>query len=161
MRLATVTFIVAAALAIIGPAQAQSPPVAPAAENLAAARELLDITKPTEQFRAILPTLFQSMKAAIVQNRPEVEKQYDAMTPLFYQSAQKRLNELTDIIAGIYATNFTVDELHGIAAFLRTPIGQKFISRQTAIAQQSIAAGQQFGQLVAKDVQQQMSSHAN
>jgi len=81
------------------------------------------------------------------------------MIPIFYQKAQQRLGELTDVMAAIYASNFTVDELHDIMAFYQSPAGQKYIQRAPMIAQQSMAAGQQFGREVAKDVEQEMSGH--
>ena len=160
MRFATVLFIAATALAINSAAPAQTP-ATPSPEAIAAARDLMTVTKPEQQFKSILPALFQSFKAAIVQNRPDIEKQYDAMIPVFNQIAQQRLSELTDKIAVIYASNFTVSELHDIAAFYRSPTGQKFVAQQPVIAQQSLMVGQQFGQEVARDVQQQMSLHAN
>jgi hypothetical protein len=104
-----------------------------------------------------LPTLFQSFRAAVVQNRPEVEKQYDAMVPIFNQKAAQRLDELSNAMAAIYARAFTVDELHDITAFYRSATGQKFIQQQQSIVQQSLALGQQFGREVASDVQQEMS----
>jgi uncharacterized protein len=160
MRFARILFIAATTLAIAGAAPAQSP-ATPSPEAIAAAHDLMSVTKPERQFGSILPALFQSFRTAIAQNRPDIEKQYDAMTPIFNQIAQQRLSELTDKIAIIYASNFTVDELHDIAAFYRSPTGQKFVTQQAIIAQQSLLAGQQFGQEVARDVQQQMSSHAN
>jgi hypothetical protein len=39
-------------------------------ETLAAARELVATIKATDNFRAILPTMLQAMKPAIVQGRP-------------------------------------------------------------------------------------------
>jgi uncharacterized protein len=160
MRFATVLLIAATTLAINGAVPAQTP-ATPAPEAIAAAHDLMSVTKPEQQFRSILPALFQSFRTAIVQNRPDIEKQYDAMTPVFNQIAQQRLSELTDKIAIIYASNFTVGELHDIAAFYRSPTGQKFVTQQPVIAQQSLLVGQQFGQDVARDVQQQMSLHAN
>jgi uncharacterized protein len=158
MRRTAIAVFAAAVFFSVGPVRAQTATTTPPpAENLAAAREVIDVIKPAEQFKTILPTLFQNFRAAIVQSRPEVEKQYDAMIPLFNQSAQKRLGELTDTIVAIYARNFTVAELHDITAFYRSPTGQKFIERQATLSQQSLAAGQQFGQAVASDVQQQMS----
>jgi hypothetical protein len=162
MRRKIIAVFAAAAFFAAVPAWAQPATVpAPSPENLAAARELIEVIKPADQFKAILPNLFQNFKVAIVQNRPDIEKQYDAMIPVFEQSAQKHLNELTDTIVAIYARNFTVDELHDITAFYRSPTGRKFIERQAAVSRESLAAGQQFGQAVANDVQQQMSGHAN
>jgi len=159
-RLSIAVFAIAAFLAV-NPAQAQTAQTTPPAENMTAARELIQASHATDQFKAILPTLIQGLKTAVVQNRPEIEKQYDAMMPIFSQKAQQRLGELTDVIATIYANNFTVDELHQITAFYQSEAGQKYLSRQQAILQQSMAAGRQFGQEVAKDVQEEMSGHAN
>jgi uncharacterized protein len=161
MRLARFTALIVVAFAAASPAKTQTPPATPSPEVLAAAHELMAVMKPAEQFKAIMPVLIQNMKQAIVQGRPEVERQYDAMMPAFNKSAQKRVNELTETLTAIYASNFTADELRDLAAFYRTPTGQKFLARQAAIAQQSMAAGQQLGRAVMGDVQQQMNGHAN
>jgi hypothetical protein len=161
MRLTRFTALIVIAFAAANPARAQTPPAAPSPEALAAAHELMTVMKPADQFKAILPVLIQNLKQAVVQGRPDVEKQYDAMMPVFNDSAQKRVNELIETIATIYASNFTADELRDLTAFYRTPTGQKFLARQAAIAQQSMAAGQQLGRAIMTDVQQQMNGHAN
>ncbi len=154
MRAAMKAALIAIGIFAASAAQAQTgaPP-----ENIAAARELVAVIKPADQFRAVVPTLFANFKAAVVQGRPEVEKQYDAMIPMFNQSAEKRLDELVEKIVNIYASNFSVDDLHALAAFYRSPTGQSFIAKQAVVAQQSLAAGQQFGREVANDVKEQMS----
>jgi uncharacterized protein len=163
MRSVTFAALIAAAVFAAGPVRAQTAPQTttstPSPEAVAAARELIQTTHATEQFKIILPTLFQNLKAAIVQNRPEVEKAYDTMIPIFNEKAQQRLDELTTAMATIYANNFTADEIRDITAFFRSPTGQKFIQRQQSVLQQSMAAGQQFGREVAADVQQEMSQH--
>jgi uncharacterized protein len=165
MRNAIVATLAALALLAAGPAawaqSALQTTSTPSPDALAAAHELMTIMKPGDQFKAMLPILIQNLKPAVVQGRPEFEKQYDAMMPVFFESAQKRLDELIDSIAVIYASNFTAGELHDVIAFYRTPTGQKFLARQPTIAQQSMAAGQQLGRAIMSDVQQQMSGHAN
>jgi hypothetical protein len=157
MRSLALAATIAAAFFAIGPARAQTD-APPPADNLAAARDLVQVLKPTDQFKAVLPVLFQNFKAAVVQGRPEVEKQYDAMIPMFYQSAEQHLSELTDTITAIYARNFTADELHQLATFYRSPAGQKLLQKQPDIARESLAAGQQLGQAVIADVQRQMQN---
>jgi hypothetical protein len=161
MRNAIVAAFAALALLAISSAARAQTAAAPSPEAVAAAHELMTVMKPADQFKAILPVLIQNLKQAVVQGRPEVEKRYDAMMPMFNESAQKRVNELVDTIAAIYASNFTADELRDLTTFYRTPTGQKFLARQAAIAQQSMAAGQQLGRAVMSDVQQQMNGHAN
>jgi hypothetical protein len=155
---ALIVALITMAFCAASPARAQT--ATPSPESLAAARELMAVMKPADQFKAILPVIIQNMKQAIVQGRPEIEKQYDAMMPAFNESAQKRVKELAETLATIYASNFTADELHDLTAFYRTPTGQKFLARQPAIAQQSLVAGQALGRDVMSDVQQQMNGQA-
>ena len=135
------------------PARAQTALAAPPAENLAAARELVQAAKMTDNFKQVLPILVQNLKQTVVQNRPEVEKQYEALMPRFNQAAAQRLNELSDAMAAIYARNFSVDELHDITAFFRSPTRQKYLQLVPSLTQQSMAAGQQFGQEIMQELQ--------
>ena len=151
MRHTTIAVFIALAFLVVGRAQAQTPP-APSPENLAAARELVVAAGSTDAFKAALPIIMENLKKAVVQNRPEVEKKYDELMPLFNQAAGRRLNELADSIATVYANNFTVDELHDITAFYRSSTGQKFRQRLPMILQQSMAAGQQLGRSIANDI---------
>jgi hypothetical protein len=156
-----VVAVFAAALFAGGPVGAQTPTTPVAPENLAAARQLIRVLKEEDQFKAKLPSLIMNLKPAIVQNRPEVEKQYDAMMPTFQQQAMQRVNELTDALATIYARNFTVDDLHVIAAFYVTPTGQKLVEVNPTISSQSMQAITQFQLAVVDDIKKQMGEHRN
>jgi uncharacterized protein len=151
----------ATALFAAGPVRAQTPTTPVAPENLAAARQLIQVIKEEDKLKANLPTLIMNLKPAIVQNRPEVEKQYDAMMPTFQQQATQRLNELIDALAASYARNFTVDELNVITAFYATPTGQKLTQMTPTLGSQSIQAITQFQRGVADDIKKQISEHSN
>ena len=56
-------------------------PQTPSAELLAAAKELFVVMNMDEQFKAMVPTLLQALKPAIVQGRPQVERDFDAALP--------------------------------------------------------------------------------
>jgi len=134
-----------------GPAPAQSP------DAMAAAKELMATMKSADQFKALMPSLMKALKPAIVQNRPEVERDYDAFVPKLFESMNARMNELLDTVAAIYARNFTAAELNEIIAFYRGPTGQKFVQRQGGILQESMAAGQKFGQELGGELQRRMT----
>jgi uncharacterized protein len=151
----------AAALFAAGPVRSQTPATSVAPESLAAARELIRVMKVEDQFKVKLPTLIANLKPMIVQNRPEVEKQYNAMMPRLQQRAMQRLDELTDAMATIYARNFTVDELHDIAAFYGTTTGQKLIEVTPTISSQTMQAITQFQRAVNDDINKQMGKHSN
>ncbi len=141
----------AVTLMATGPAPAQSP------DAVAAAKELMTTMKSIDQFNAIMPSLMKALKPAVVQNRPEVERDYDAFVPKLLEGMNARMNELLDTVAAIYARNFTAAELNEIIAFYRGPTGQKFVQRQGGILQESMAAGQKFGQALGGELQRRMT----
>jgi uncharacterized protein len=66
------------------------------------------------------------------------------------------MGELVDAVVAVYASNFSVDELHAATAFYRTPAGQKFLQNNPLVAQQTMLLGQKFGQSVGAEAQKQM-----
>jgi hypothetical protein len=158
MRYTIIAVFVTLACLAAGPLRAQAPSATPpSADNLAAARELVTTMKATDQFKLLLPNIFQALKPAIVQNRPDAAKDYDAIIPIVTAGAMKRLDDFANMLAGIYARNFTLDELHDLIAFYKTPTGQKLIAQQPVIARESMVAGQKFGQELVADLRQQIS----
>lgn len=144
--------LVAIGLAFARPAATQSAPP----EALAAAKELVAAARAADQVKALLPLILQQLKPAIVQGRPEVERDYDKIVPLMLEGMSGRLDDFADAVALIYARNFTVDELHQVTAFYRSAIGQKFLQKMPVIAQESLAMGQKLGQAIARDAQDRM-----
>jgi hypothetical protein len=131
-----------------GSAGAQSP----SPETLAAARELIVTMRAADYFKTIMPAIVQQLKPAIVQNRPQVERDYDAIMPLMLDSMNARVSEIIDQVAALYARNFTAAELNEVVAFYRGPTGQKFIQKLPLITQESMVIGQRFGQSIAAEL---------
>jgi hypothetical protein len=132
------------------PAPAQSP------EALAAAKDLMTTMRSADQFKSIMPSLMKALKPAVAQNRPEVERDFDALVPVLLEAMNARVGEILDKVAAVYARNFTVAELNEVAAFYRGPTGQKFVQKLPSVMQESMAVGQQFGQQIAAELQQRM-----
>ena len=134
------------------PASAQ----APAPDAIAAARELVETMRATDQLKTLFPMIMQQLKPAIVQNRPEVEKDYDSSMPQILAAANARMAEFVDSIALVYAQHFTADELRQLTQFYKAPVGQKFIQIMPKIMQDSMAVGQKFGESLAGDMRNKM-----
>src|SRR5262249_51878978 len=122
MRHAITAFFAAFAFLSVGLAQAQTPPPAaspgpPPAENLAAARELVMAIKATDQLKTLLPIIMQALKPVMIQRHPDADKDFDAILPIINDVAAQRSDELVNLLATVYARNFSVDELHDITAF--------------------------------------------
>jgi hypothetical protein len=144
--------VLAALVLVSAPAAPQSPP----ADMIAAARELVAASRAGDQIKTLLPLMFQQIKPMIVQNRPEVERDFDKLMPLMLELMNARMEEFAEGMALIYARNFTVEELRQIQAFYHTPAGQKLLDRMPTVAQESMVLGQKVGQAIGKEVQGRM-----
>jgi hypothetical protein len=149
MRLITLAAIAVATCLASGLARAQDS----SPEGLAAGQELIEASRAADQFKTLLPLIARQLKPAIVQGRPEIERDYDQVMPLMIDLAQRQLAKVTDDMAAIYARNFSVEEMRQITAFYRSPVGQAFLERFPAVAQQSLALGQKFGESLVKEMQ--------
>src|SRR5580704_4474238 len=121
----------------IGTARAQTP----SPEAMAAARDLVTTLKLSDQYKALLPVILLNLKPTLVQDRPEIERDYDAMTAMIADTYTPFYNEMLDGAAAVYATNFTTDEMRQMEAFYRLPVGQKLLERSQGIAQQTSQIG--------------------
>jgi uncharacterized protein len=134
--------IVGSALLLsFGVARAQTP----APEAMAAARELVTTLKLSDQYKALLPVILLGLKPSLTQDRPEIERDYDAMMSTIADAYTPYYNAMIDSIATVYANSFSVDELRQIEAFYRQPVGQKYLEKSPAILQQSAQIGQETG----------------
>jgi uncharacterized protein len=136
----------------LGLAQAQ----APAPEAIAAARELVETMHLNDQYNAIVPGIFKNLKPAIVQGRADVERQYDALSPAIIDAFRQRVSEMSDAAAVVYANNFSIEDLHALNDFYKTPTGQRLLQKLPTISQEMMGAGMKFGQSIGGEVQGRM-----
>ena len=135
---------------LCGPVRAQD------ADAQAAARELITTMKLGDQFKAMMPMIFKAFKPAIVQNRPDVDRDFDALVPILLGKMSDRVKELEDAVVVVYASNFSAVELRDLTAFYKSPTGQKLLQKTPFITQQTMAAGQKFGQTAGAEAQKEM-----
>jgi uncharacterized protein len=129
----------------------------PSPDAMTAARNLVTTLKLSDQYKALLPAILLSLKPALVQDRPEIERDYDAMMPMIADAYTPYYTAMVDGVATIYANNFTVDELHQIEAFYRRPAGQKFLEKAQTIAQQSSLVSQDATRKAAEDLRARLT----
>src|SRR6478609_8193757 len=122
MPMSTSKFLVTiagAVLLLVGNASAQTP----SPEAVSAARKLVVTMRITDQYRALLPQILLKLRPIVAQDRPEIERDYDAMTAPGSDIYAPFFASMIDQIAALYAQNFTVDELRQIEAFYAQPAG--------------------------------------
>jgi hypothetical protein len=129
----------------------------PAPDTMAAARSLVITMKLADQYKALLPAILLGLKPALTQDRPEIERDYEAMLPMVADAFTPYYDSMVDGVAAIYATNFTATELREIEAFYRQPVGQKMIAKMPAISQQALSVSQEIGRKAAENLRQRLT----
>lgn len=129
---------------------------APSPEAMSAARKLIVTLKIADQYRALLPQLLLKLRPVVAQDRPEIERDYDAVTAPGSEIYAPFVASMTDQIAALYAQTFTVDELRQIDTFYATPAGQKLLEKSDALAQASAQISQDVSQKAADELKQRL-----
>ena len=121
----------------VAPAQTPSP------EAMTAARSLVATLGLSDQYKALLPVILLGLKPVLTQERPEMERAFDAALPKMAEAYAPYYDAMVDAAATVYANNFTVDELRDIEAFYARPAGKKLLEKSQSIAQQNTQVGQE------------------
>jgi hypothetical protein len=125
---------------------------------MTAARGLVATMKLSDQYKALLPAILLNLKPALVQDRPEIESDYDAMMPMIADAFTPYYNAMVDNVAAVYASNFTLSELREIEAFYRQPAGQKLLEKMPSLAQQSNQVVQDVSRKAAEDLRTRLTA---
>lgn len=88
----------------------------------------------------------QSMEGSIGAQRVANPRIPAVFWDRFIARAKAERGEFESLIAGVWDRHFTAAELRQLLAFYDTPVGRKTLEVQPAIAQESMVAGQQWGQ---------------
>jgi uncharacterized protein len=134
-----------------------SPAQTPSPEAMAAARSLVTTMKLADQYKAMLPGVLLGLRPALTQDRPEIERDYDAMMPAILEAFAPYYSAMADGVAAVYANNFTADELREIEAFYRQPVGQKLLAKSQSIAVQSAQVGQEASRRATEDMRARLT----
>lgn len=129
----------------------------PSPEAMTAARNLVTTMKLSDQYKALLPAILFGLRPALTQDRPEIERDYDAIIPTIVEAFAPYYTAMVNDIATVYANNFTVGELRDIETFYRQPVGQKLLEKAQALAQQSNQVGQDVSRKATEDLRARLT----
>jgi len=129
----------------------------PSPEVMTAARNLVTTMKLSDQYKALLPAILFGLRPALTQDRPEIERDYDATIPTIVEAFAPYYTAMVNDIATVYANNFTVGELRDIETFYRQPVGQKLLEKAQALAQQSNQVGQDVSRKATEDLRARLT----
>lgn len=62
------------------------------------------------------------------------------------------IDQIVDLIVPVYQKHLTEEDIRGVIAFYKTPVGKKFAEKTPVITQESMAAGQVWGKTIGENV---------
>jgi len=145
--------VVAVGLALPAAAQQAQPPAKePTAQQLAAARTVLEVTGGAKAFNAVIPQLLQDARTTLLSTRPDIRSDIDQVVLGLTSEFIPREAELVTNLAKVYATTFSEAELNQIVTFYKSPVGQKFMQATPEVMRQSYAMAQEWGGHLSTDI---------
>jgi hypothetical protein len=133
---------IALALALLLPLGASAQAVAPEKEE--AIRKLLRVTGAVQLGTQVSSAMVAQMKPA-----------FRGVPERLWKELEQELgdtSEFTDLMIPVYARHYSLEDLEALIAFYESPLGRRVVSATPAIAQESMALGQRWGQLQAQKV---------
>ncbi|HEX4570396.1 MAG TPA: DUF2059 domain-containing protein [Dongiaceae bacterium] len=119
---------------------------------VAKAKEMLAVSRQLQTLDAILVPISQSMEGLLERANPGREKDVrEFMLKYYLPEVHKRLPEIGDLMAELWARYFTAAELDQLILFYKSDIGQKVVSLQPRLFQDGMQLGTDWGERVARE----------
>lgn len=148
IRAARAGAMLVALFGFVAVAQAQQ---APSAAQLKLARQVVEMQGSQRSFEGAVPTIFTQIYNQYVSQNPDLDKDIAAALRALLPEFDKRKEEITGILARVYAEKFTEAELKDIVAFYESPTGKKFVGSTADIGKQTMGKLQEWSGKVNQD----------
>lgn len=110
-------------------------------------KEYYDVSGSKGSFSSAIDQMMGMMKMQY----PNVEEAYfDELIKEFNQDGS--FDELVDMLAPIYKERLTEEDLKGIIAFYKSPVGKKLAEKTPEITSESMMVGQQWGMKIGQQI---------
>jgi len=136
-------------LAFAGGVGAQSKP-SPAA--LLMAKELIEVKGASKAYDPLVTGIIEYHKNFFMQNNPNLARDLNQVAQKLAADLAPRKAEMQQELARIYAEHFTEQELKDALAFYKTPLGQKLISEEPKVLDDSLKAADAWSAKFAEEV---------
>ncbi len=129
-------------------------------EKKAAIKELWQVTGATQIGELFGNAFAQQMTQVLKKAKPDIDpKAFDIIKEEMQALMHEELvvkESLLPFMYPIYHKYLTLDETNGLIRFYGTPLGRKTISVMPKMSQESMKAGQEWGQSIARKFQQRV-----
>ena len=120
-------------------AQQQAAPAAPTPGAIAAAKEILQLKNASAMYAGAVPGMVEKVKATLIGQNLNYQKDLNEVAPIVAKQLAGREQEIGDGMVGVYAGEFTEQELKDLVTFYKSPLGQKLLNNEPRAIQFSMS----------------------
>ena len=113
----------------------------------------------TTKFADANPKVIDSIKAASLEAIEFIKKDPRAAVMIYKEVMNDKTNadDLVEMLVPIYMKNLDDDDVAELVRFYSSPTGQRFLDKQPMIMQESMKAGQAWGERMAQEAMDEMN----
>lgn len=134
------------------PAPAPSAPPEPSAAHVALAREVVVSSGVGNSFQVVIPQILDQIGQSISRSRPELSADVNVILPGIKLDFDKKVSEMVDTAAKLYAQRLSHKELDDAAKFFKSESGRKYVGTQPILMTDMFVALQAWSQKISGDM---------
>ncbi len=155
--LGTVRAVFVVAVAFIGLAAGAQ--TAQAQDKTDKIRDLLEISQMESLLQEVLPLAIKQSTGTLKRLRPDVPEEVWALVIKEGEAAfMESLDAFIEQTVPVYDRIFTEEEIDGMLAFYRTPVGRSVVKKLPQVTTESMMIGQRWGMAVGQEINRRMVS---
>jgi hypothetical protein len=160
--------LVALCLAAFAPALAQQPAAPPAAkpaspapnaanpqpttQQMSLARDVVLYSGIARSFEGVVPQYLNQIGSSLTRTRPDLIRDLNVVMEQVKPEFDKRVDEMVDNAARIYAARLNEQQLKDAAAFFKSPAGVAYVQAQPALMSDLFPAMQSWQKQMSEDM---------
>lgn len=113
--------------------------------------EMFSVSGSTASYEPIIDQMFKMIEM----QSSETDK--SKIKELKEEMKKSSIADLTKMLAPIYVKYLSIEDIDGMIAFYKTPVGKKYAVVTPKITAESVAVGQQWGMQLANKIQSKLS----
>jgi uncharacterized protein len=157
--------VAALGLALMSPALAQQPAKPPAAApaagpaasqpttaQMSLARDVVLYSGIARSFQIVVPQYLDQIGTRLTQTRPDLIKDLNVVMEQVKPEFDKRVDEMVDNAARLYAARLNEQQLKDTAAFFKSPAGIAYVQAQPALMNDLFPAMKSWQEHISQDM---------
>lgn len=127
-------------------------PAEPTAAQVSLARDIVVASGVSRSFAIVVPRFLDQIGTRLTQTRPDLIKDLNVVMEQIKPEFDKRVDEMVDKAAHLYAQRMSEQELKQTDAFFKSAAGQKYVAVQPAVLNDLYVAMQGWQQQISTDM---------